>query len=358
MYIGTSCLNATALLRISNKQQMAENTSPLVLDVCPTKLSGKHDKHYQKTKCAEIIKAIDGLYNSGGGTVILRHKKTPPRKHVEDCVRMLEQKIQEFLGTITLTYDVQFIKIQPSHSQAHGEMKIIVTTTTKTEHMTPSSYNIYLPSNQQVMEIQPHENVEKLRRFLVENTPSVKPIESGSHCKNFVRGTIVPYSESKIIQFKKVKDEPATQITFANRLINNKFPCYVSAFANYAGGYMYVGIDDEGKVEGESLTAEEKEKVKKLIRKAIKKMKWPKKSEPADENNDERWDVHFEPVKDSEDNVIPSLYVVVIFIAQCRPAGVFTEEPECYEIVDNHKVQKVDFASWKRAIDPRLAEEG
>ena len=85
-------------------------------------------------------------------------------------------------------------------------------------------------------------------------------------------------------------------------------------------------------------------------------MKWPKESEPADENNDERWDVHFEPVKDCEDNVIPSLYVVVIFIAQCRPPGVFAEEPECYEIVDNHKVQKVDFATWKRTIDPRLAE--
>ena len=155
-----------------------------------------------------------------------------------------------------------------------------------------------------------------------------------------------------------MKDKPATQATFANRLIGNKFPCYVSAFANYAGGHMFVGMDDKGKVDGEFLTEDEKEKVKKLIRKAIKKMKWPKESEPADENKDDRWDVHFEPVKDCEDNVIPSLYVVVIFIAQCRPAGVFTEEPECYEIVDNHKVQKVDFALLKRAIDPRLAEEG
>ena len=335
---------------------MAENTNLLVLDVCPTKLSGKHDKHYQKTKCAEIINAIDGLYNSGGGTIILRYKKAPPRKHVENCVRMLEQKIQEILGTITLTHDVQFIKIQPSHSQAHGKMKIIVTTTTKTEHMIPLSYKMYLPSNLQVMEILPHENVEKLRRLLVENTRSVTAIKSGSHYKNFVRGTIATFSESKITRFKKVKDKPSTQTTFADRLINKKFPCYVSAFANYAGGYMYVGIDEEGKVEGEFLTEEEKEKVKKLIRRAIKNMKWPKESEPADENNDERWDVHFEPVKDCEDNVIPSLYVVVIFIAQCRPPGVFAEEPECYEIVDNHKVQKVDFATWKRTIDPRLAE--
>ena len=146
----------------------------------------------------------------------------------------------------------------------HGKMKIIVTTTTKTEHMIPLSYKMYLPSNLQVMEILPHENVEKLRRLLVENTRSVTAIKSGSHYKNFVRGTIATFSESKITRFKKVKDKPSTQTTFADRLINKKFPCYVSAFANYAGGYMYVGIDEEGKVEGEFLTEEEKRKSKEI----------------------------------------------------------------------------------------------
>jgi hypothetical protein len=299
------------------------------------------------------------LYNSGGGTIILRYNKSPPHNHVRNCTRTLEQKILIFLGTITLTHDVQIIQIQPSASQAHGEMKIIVTTTTKTEHMAPVSYNMYLPSNQQVMEILPSEKTEKLRRFLMENIPAVKPIESGSHHRDFVQGDFVTFSESKITQFKNVKDKAAKKTTFTDRFVgkSNKFPCYVSAFANYAGGHMYAGIDDEGKVQGEHLDKSEKEKVKAEITKVIKKMIWPKKSEPADASKDQRWDVHFEPVKNSENNVISSLYVVVVFIAQCR-GGVFTKEPECYVIVDNCRVERVDLTSWKRTIDPRLAEEG
>ena len=338
---------------------MAEKINSLILEVCPTKLSGKVDRHYQRTKCAEITKAVDGLYNSGGGTITLRYNRLPPRKHVENCIKMLEQKILEFLGTVTLTYDVRFSKIPPSSPQAHGEMKIIVTTSTKTEHMTPLSYNLFLPSNQLVMEVSPSESVEKLRALLMDNIrPAVKPVESGSRHIDFVKGEFVSFSESKSTQFKMMKDEPAKKTTFADRLVGkgNKFACYVSAFANYAGGHMYIGINDDGKVEGESLNENEKQKVKKEIRKAINKMEWPKKSEPTDTNVDQRWDVYFETVRDGKNNVIPSLYVVVVFVAQCR-GGVFTEGPECYEIVDN-TVRNVDFASWKKSIDPRLTEEG
>ena len=216
-----------------------------------------------------------------------------------------------------------------------------------------------LPSNQQIMQISPSESVEKLRALLMDNIrPAVKPVESGSRHIDFVKGEFVSFSESKSTQFKMMKDEPAKKTTFADRLVGkgNKFACYVSAFANYAGGHMYIGINDDGKVEGESLNENEKQKVKKEIRKAINKMEWPKKSEPTDTNVDQRWDVYFQPVRDGKNNVIPSLYVVVVFVAQCR-GGVFTEGPECYEIVDN-KVQKVDFASWRKSIDPRLTEKG
>ncbi len=238
------------------------------------------------------------------------------------------------------------------------EIKIIVKTSTKKKHMIALKLNIYLPSSQQVMEILKSESVENLRALLMENLPSVKPIESGSHHIHFVKGELVSFSESKITQFKKVKDEPAKKTTFADRLVGkgNKFACYVSAFANYAGGHIYIGINDDGKVEGESLNKNETEKVKKEIRKVINKMEWPKKSEPTDTDVDQRWDVYFEPVRDGKNNIIPSLYVVVVFVAQCR-GGVFTEGPECYEIVDN-KVQKVDFASWKKSIDPSLTEKG
>ena len=344
------------LLRANDRQIMAEKINFLVVEISWTEL---REKHNQRTKCAEIANAVDALYNSGGGTITLPYNSPASREDVENCIRMLEQKIQEFLGTITLTHDVRFNKIPPSSSQAHGAMEIEVATSTKTERMASLSYHICLPSNQQVMEISPSESVEKFRALLMDNIrPAVKPAESGSHHTRFVKDELVSFSESKLTQFKMMQDKPVKKTTFANRLVGkgNKFPCYVSAFANYAGGHMYIGINDDGKVEGESLNENEKHKVKKEIRKAINKMEWPKKSEPTDTNVDQRWHVYFEPVRDGEDNVIPSLYVVVVFVAQCR-GGVFTEGPECYEIVDN-TVQKVDFASWKKSIDPRLTEEG
>ena len=339
--------------------ERVQSNNSVLIDICPTKLSDKREKNYRKKTWTAITNAITGLYNSYGGTLILRYYRCPPHGHVRNCIRMLEQKMHESLGTISLTFGIDTIETPFLSPTGHGEIKIIVKTFTKTEHMITSKLNIYLPSSQQIMEIFPTENVEKLRMILMENTPSIKPIKPGSHYREFVHGTLVPISESKTIQFKNVKDEPANRTTFTDRFVgeSNKFSRCVSAFSNYAGGHMYAGINDDGKVQGEHLDESEKEKLKKEISNAIQKMRWPKKSEPADKNKDQRWDVHFEPVKDSEDNVIPSLYVVVVFIAQCR-GGVFTEEPECYEIVDNHSVQKVDFASWKRAIDPRLAEEG
>jgi hypothetical protein len=335
-----------------------QTNNSVVVEICPTKLSGKCEKKYQRKTWGKIINAIDGLYNSGGGILILRYNRSPPRGHVRKCMRMLEQKIQDLVGPITLTFDIHTVEITPSSSQAHGEIKISVTTSTKTEHIITLSYHCCLPSSQQVMEILSSENVEKLRAFLLGNIrPPVKPTEPASHHSDFRKGKCVSLSESKTTQFKMLKAEPAKKITFADRLVGkgNKFSHYVSAFANYAGGNIYVGVDDDGTVKGEVINEREKKKVKDKIRTAIEKMLWPKKSEPTDGNEDKRWDVHFVPVREGE-NVVPSLYVVVVFIAQCR-GGVFTEVPECYEIVDN-QVQKIDFASWKKRIDPRLTKKG
>jgi 5-bromo-4-chloroindolyl phosphate hydrolysis protein len=60
----------------------------------------------------------------------------------------------------------------------------------------------------------------------------------------------------------------------------------------------------------------------------------------------EHWDIFFEPVVDENANHISSTFVIVIYIAPCV-GGVFTEEPECYEMVEE-KVEKMSFANWKK----------
>lgn len=342
--------------KTSNQKNQCDKV--VVLQICPTKLSQAPEKTYRKKKGAEIIQAINGLYNSGGGTLILRYNRSPPSGHVKKCVAIIEQKILEILGTVTLSFDIHVEKIPFSSSKAHGEIKIIVETSTKTECIVPISYNFFLPSNQLVMEVKPLERIKKFRALLMEKIPPVEPIEANAHHKHFVKGEHVPFDESKTTQFKHLKDAPAKKATFADRAVgkSNKFPCCVSAFANYRGGYVYFGIGDDGKIEGESVDETEKQKVKDSIRKAINKMIWPKKSAPVGKNEDKRWKIHFEPVRDSENNTIQKLYVVVVFVAQCR-GGVFTEGPECYDIIDN-KVQKLDFDSWKKRNDLPLTKEG
>ena len=127
----------------------------------------------------------------------------------------------------------------------------------------------------------------------------------------------VRFSESKVTRCTKLKNRLAMRTSFANRLVD-MFLHYVSAFTNCVRGDVYVVIYVKGKLEGQFLTEDE---------------------------------------KDSEGNVIPSWYVVVVSIAQCR-GGVFTEQPKCYKIANGDRVQIVGFASRKKTIDPRLTEEG
>ena len=60
------------------------------------------------------------------------------------------------------------------------------------------------------------------------------------------------------------------------------------------------------------------------------------------------WEIFFEPVLDRNSAPIPSTFVIVIYIAPCL-GGVFTESPECYEMV-TEKVEKMSFITWKERI--------
>ena len=62
----------------------------------------------------------------------------------------------------------------------------------------------------------------------------------------------------------------------------------------------------------------------------------------------EHWDVFFEAVVDKDNKPIPSIFVIVIFIAACA-GGVFTEEPECHEMVKKQG-KKMSFITWKKRM--------
>lgn len=71
-------------------------------------------------------------------------------------------------------------------------------------------------------------------------------------------------------------------------------------------------------------------------------MIWPVQNGPK---KGEQWDIHFEPVKDKDNNPIPLHFVIVISVAPC-PGGVFSEEPESYHMIDG-TVKRMSFDEWR-----------
>ncbi len=136
--------------------------------------------------------------------------------------------------------------------------------------------------------------------------------------------------------------------TLADRMTDKgkKLICYVSAFANYKGGHIYYGINDDGIVEGEFIPNEaDKTDIIQKVGNSINKMIWPEHAQPK---RKEHWDIFFEPVFGDSSAPIPSIFVIVIYIAPCL-GGVFIKEPECYEMIEG-KVVKMLFTTWKERI--------
>ena len=142
----------------------------------------------------------------------------------------------------------------------------------------------------------------------------------------------------------KVTTKVTTEVTttFADRVIENKFTRYVSAFANHRGGQIYYGIKDDGVVAGEKISDEEKVRVENRIKDEIGEMRCH--GHGASGSSGVEWDVTFAPVKKKNGTIIESTFVMIVSI---KPffGGVFTEEPESYHIKKG-EVVKIKFDDW------------
>lgn len=305
------------------------------MSVCPTKISIKTEKKYKEKKMGEIMNVICALLNSNGGKLYLTFDKSPPRRHVRDCVRMIEQRVKEFTTCCTVSTDLTLQLTPP------GTLTIILTNSV---NLITLNYNLYLPSECQVMSLSSCEPIENIKRILQVRVPTMKlRIDGNWHfVKNYRQENI---RESKFVAYKHLKDNPSKCVTLADRILgkSNKFTSYVSAFANHAGGRIYYGIDDDGAVQGENITEEDKDEIIRKVKKTIKKMIWPEYC--GEPQKGKHWDLHFQPVVDITGKAIPSTYVIVVHVAEC-PGGVFTEEPESYRIA-NSSVEKMNFNDWK-----------
>ena len=312
------------------------------LSVCSTKMSDKREKAYQTNMFNKIVQTINGLFNSDGGQLVLQFDNLAPQNHIKKSIRKIEQKINDFTSVVLL---VHYLTIIPKK-----ESMEITVARPNTDCIYTLHNNLYLPTNQQVIEVSPKEPVQNVRDILCKKVLCPEAVKPGSHCKEFTLDSAVGFGESKTVQFKQFSETQLTQ-----RLITSgKLPSYVSAFANYGAGHIYIGIDDNGVVQGEKITPKDKAELKDKIGKAIGSMIWPDDTHPQGKE-EKRWQIQFEEVKDKNGEIVPSTYVIVIYVAHC-PGGVFTKEPEAYEIKDN-EVKKIDFPTWKKYIEEGLERD-
>ena len=298
--------------------------------------SSSTNKRYKEQTIKQIIKAVCAILNSiSEGKVKLHNECTCKLTCISLLIRILEQSLISVLGSNRTVSHVNFeddkegidILVKPSSS--------LITT----------NYNLYLPSQTQVVQVFPWESVERIRKEIINRNIVTEPVQLGSHCRAFYKDKNCGFQESKTVMLKNLKADRSKRVTLADRMIGkgNKFIYYVSAFANHNGGHLYFGITDDGIVAGELIPNVESCEIPNKVEKVIKKMIWP--VQIGQPKRGEHWDIRFEPVLDENCNSIPSTFVIVIYIAACL-GGVFTEEPECYEMVDE-QVKKMSFITWK-----------
>ena len=302
-------------------------------------LEKKLEGNYKETILKKIVSTVCAMMNCNGGRIVVNINANSDISvsQLSLAVRIIEQHLISIIGT-NITAAVNF--------EDSEDKKSITIFVEKAASLITIDYHLFVPSRTQVIQWQPLQPQEKVKNEIINRSAVDNPVQLESHQKLFVQGKKSGLHESKTVQLKNVKAEASKRTKLADRMTgkSNKFNYYVSAFANYKGGHIYYGIDDDGIVKGELIEREnEKKEITKRVEKSIKKMIWPEQPK-----RNVHWEIFFEPVLDDNSTPIPSTFVIVIYIASCL-GGVFTEVPECYEMV-KEEVVKMSLITWKEKI--------
>ena len=314
---------------------MPKSSEVIYATICPTKISVKTEKTYKAKKMMEILNIIVALLNSGGGKLVLSYERSPPPTHIMDCVRMIEQKIEMLIGCAKMVSKIR-------KSSYPNRIDFLVKAS---DGLITLNYNLCLPTKAQVLAVPSTDPPEELKN-VIDGQNSLVCKELSSYEEDFFKGQYVGFEEDDDVQFKSLKAGATKCVTLADRVVNksNKLASYVSAFANHRGGHVYYGIDDNGIVEGEEVS--NKDEIIRKVDKAMNKLIWP--DHCCKPQRGQEWAIFFVPVKNSEGEVIPSIFVIVIAVACCS-GGVFINVPESYHIIQGN-VEQMSLKVWKTKL--------
>lgn len=297
-------------------------------------------KKHKHMSC--ICNYICALLNSGGGELILttatdeNTAATDNRFQFQDVFRAIEQVFHKVIGTACVSSHLT------SSSQGRQATSKIVLVKGLYSLCT-LNYNMFLPTETQVLPIDCNEMDIVIELMDFNRLVDVTDFENSAPIDQFVHNSVVEIKESKIVQFKCLKSDKSDHNDLATRIISNKFTSYVSAFANHIGGRIYIGIDDTGRVVGQTIGEDEQKVLEMKLERRINSMLWPDHCSPPVKSK--QWEIEFHRViGDGSEGLV----VIVITIYACQ-GGVFIKEPESYQVIEG-KVETIRFPDWKARI--------
>ena len=315
---------------------LPEEENILEVSFCLHGFSSK--KQDREVQIESIISRICALLNSDGGKlrVYFDGDFGLLQTDLKRFHRMIEQKLLRMLGC---SASCSLILVSPLERNEHGLVFVVSASTS----LYTANYNLYIPTETQVILISPSEPPDNVKRVLYRELREQERLVSSTGVETLVYKKRFPLQESDRVQFKNLKSKRSKCVSIGDRIVSksNKLDCYISAFGNKHGGRLYYGITCEGIVEGEILRDYDSREIIRKVTKTISKMIWC----GGELTKGKQWEIQFEQVKDENMSVIPSLFVVIISVAPLL-GGLFTKEPESYHVVKG-EVKRMSFDEWK-----------
>ena len=292
------------------------------------------EKAYRERQLTTIVPIICALLNSDGGNLNMEFEDDLIlRNETYGILRMIEQRLVDIIGSCLFHDKVRILK---------KNAKQFVFMVDSSQSLCTVDYNIYLPTQSQVIPISPWEHPERVKAIL---NREISMQQQSENYEDLVLNRKVSFQEFDSIQYKQLKSEKSKCVSLADRMTNksNKLERYISAFANKNGGRIFYGINDDGVVQGEVIGGkDQEEEIIRKVTKTINQLIWS----GGKLERSKHWDIQFVPVKDENQNEIPSLFVVIISVEPLR-GGLFTQQPESYHVVQSRLV-RMTFTQWRR----------
>ena len=311
------------------------------------------NKHRDQAVVLSIVSSICAFLNDIGAWKLKVDSKSDSAylpTGLKGFMRVIEQKLCGLFGCSTVGNQIH---VSPSKKDRTG---LIITVEASHSLFHTVNYNLYFPTETQIILIPPTESPDNIKSVLFREVINKEDalVLSTDLRRHFVYKKQFPLQESARVQFKNLKSEKSKCVSLADRIVSksNKLDCYISAFANKHGGQLFYGITCEGLVEGEIVQDKDRQEIIRKVSKTIGNMVWYE----GDLKKGKHWDIEFVPVvQDESMNEIASLFVVTVLVAPL-PGGLFTREPESYHVVHG-RVQRMSFTEWKDRFSDGLVDQ-